>query len=219
MIGDLEHSENPVVGLAAHPGSVDIRVSATADSQKTAEKLLDEMEKVIRNRVGDIIFGIDDETIEQAVVNRIAESNRTLSIIETHTGGHFATRLTAVPKGFEILDHAWVLSLQKTGLPFFSEPTTRPELTEVYATALARQIVEEKKSGIGVVIIGDEDPDVGPFSKKTGNTYIGMHTTGHTGCRHIQIGGIAQDTRTRIINFAFEALRQFLIECAQPLGL
>ena len=210
MIGDLEHSKNPVVGLAAHPGSVDIRVSATADNLEAAEKILDDMEAEIRSRVGDIIFGVDSDTIEQAVVNHIAQSKRKLAVVETHTGGHLATRLTSVPSGLDILVNALVLSFQKTGARFFPGSTMNPELTEAYAKSLARQIAEEMGSDIGLAVIGDEDPDVGPFSEKTGNTYIGMYTSDHSVCRHIQIGGIAHDTRTRIINFAFEALRTFL---------
>ena len=218
MIGDLEHSKNPVVGLAAHPGSVDIRVSATADSLAAAEKIIDDMETEIRNRVGDIIYGVDSDTIEQAVVNHIARSKLKIAVVETHTGGHLATRLTSVPSGLDILENALVLPLQKTGKRFFSGSTMNPELTEAYAKALARQIAEEMESDIGVAVIGDEDPDVGPFSEKTGNTYIGMYTSGHSVCRHIQIGGIARDTRTRIINYAFEALRTFLTT-ADPASL
>ncbi len=211
MIGDLEHSKNPVVGLAAHPGSVDIRISATADNLKTADKILDDMETEIRSRVGDIIYGIDGDTIEQAVVNHIARSKLKLAVVETHTGGHLATRLTSVPSGLDILVNALVLSLQKTGARLFPGSAMNPELTEAYAKALARQIAEEMGSDIGLAVIGDEDPDVGPFSEKTGNTYIGMYISGHSVCRHIQIGGIAHDTRTRIINFTFEALRTFLV--------
>ena len=132
-------------------------------------------------------------------------------MVETHTGGHLATRLTSVPSGLDILVNALVLSLQKTGARFFPGSAMNPELTEAYTKALARQIAEEMGSDIGLAVIGDEDPDVGPFSEKTGNTYIGMYISGHSICRHIQIGGIAHDTRTRIINFAFEALRTFLI--------
>ena len=62
-----------------------------------------------------------------------------------------------------------------------------------------------------MAIVGDEDPNVGPFMKVSGHTYIGLSASTVTETRHIQIGGITRDARTRITSYAFEKLRRYLI--------
>ncbi|HQF44267.1 MAG TPA: molybdopterin-binding protein, partial [Anaerolineaceae bacterium] len=51
MIGDLEKLSNPTVGLSAHAGQIDIRITAKANSIEDAQKMLDELGQVIRQRV------------------------------------------------------------------------------------------------------------------------------------------------------------------------
>ena len=60
-------------------------------------------------------------------------------------------------------------------------------------------------------IVGDEDPNVGPFMKISGYTYISICSASGAQNRDIRIGGITRDARTRIISYAFEKLRRFLI--------
>jgi nicotinamide-nucleotide amidase len=212
MIDDLEASTNPAVGLAAHPGSVDIRISAKAENDEIATQMLDEMETKIRSRVGDIIYGIDKETIEQVVADILRNNALSLSVLETNTGGIFTARFTQTPDGFKILKKSQTLSIQKaleTLLPEYCEkPIASASLSEQLASALRA----ETDTGIGMALIGDEDPDVGPFKKVPGNTFIGLSKKDLEQSRHMQLGGITTDARTRITSFAFEVLRKFLLK-------
>lgn len=67
LIDDLETLPNPTVGLCAHPGIVDIRITAKADSEITANKMLDAIDIEIRKRLPRVVFGIDDLTLPQAI--------------------------------------------------------------------------------------------------------------------------------------------------------
>jgi molybdopterin-biosynthesis enzyme MoeA-like protein len=60
LIGDLEMQANPTVGLAAHSGQIDIRVTAKADSAHLADQMLNKTATIIRNRLGDNIYGVDE---------------------------------------------------------------------------------------------------------------------------------------------------------------
>jgi len=64
QIGDLELLKNPTVGLAAHNGVVDVRLAAKAQTEAEAELMISEIENDIRNRLGDLVFGVDAETLE-----------------------------------------------------------------------------------------------------------------------------------------------------------
>ena len=69
LIGDLEESLNPTVGLSAHFGFVDIRISAKSGSKETALEMIAEMETRIRKVLPDVIFGVDEDSIEMSIQN------------------------------------------------------------------------------------------------------------------------------------------------------
>lgn len=79
-IGDLETSSNPTVGLLAHPGVVDIRITAKAASQAAAEEMIADMAQKVRERVGVAIYGQDTDTLESIVAGMIAQNRLALLI-------------------------------------------------------------------------------------------------------------------------------------------
>ena len=97
-ISDLMGSaKNPEVGLLASMGEIKIRIAARARDLSEAESLIRPVEGEIRSRLGEKIFGQDDETL-QGVINAIlAEQGLTLSILETFTGGFAALKLHQLP--------------------------------------------------------------------------------------------------------------------------
>ena len=93
-IQDLEHLSNPSVGLAAHPGRVDIRITAKADDLPTAEEMIGEVEAAIRQRLGEAIYGIDDESLEAAALSAVEHRGWRLVVAECGTGGALAAGLS-----------------------------------------------------------------------------------------------------------------------------
>ncbi len=92
-IGDLETLANPTVGLAAHTGIVDIRITAKAASEGEAAQMIAEVEQAIRQRLGHAIFGADEDTLEQVVLDTLARRGWTLTAIEAGLGGLLARKL------------------------------------------------------------------------------------------------------------------------------
>ena len=72
-ISDLEKGENPTVGLLAHPGVTDIRVTARADTEEEADRMVNEVRSEIISRLGIHYFGDDDVTLESVVNERLAQ--------------------------------------------------------------------------------------------------------------------------------------------------
>ena len=105
-IGELENNANPTVGLLAHPGQVDIRVAAKAGSEEEADALIAEMVSQVQKLVGVAIYGSDQMTLEQVVLNRLALHNWQLSLVECGLGGAVAEKLNRA--GFDV-DRARVL--------------------------------------------------------------------------------------------------------------
>lgn len=72
-VSDFEKGVNPTVGLLAHPGITDIRITARADSDKEASRMIDDLHSKILTRIGDSYFGDDDTTLEMAVNKLLLE--------------------------------------------------------------------------------------------------------------------------------------------------
>jgi len=105
-IGDLETMQNPTVGLLAHPGQVDVRVTAKANSIEEANQMIDEMIEILRQRLGDSIYGMDDDLLENATLDRLITSDWHLIIVECGLRNEFLTRLnrtTSPSENYSIL--------------------------------------------------------------------------------------------------------------------
>jgi hypothetical protein len=109
LIGDLEQLSNPTVGLSAHSGQVDVRITAKADTEELADKLIHPLEETLRQRLGDWVYGADEDTLEKIVLDNLAAKDWTLTVVEAGLNGDLIRRLAAVPgpfSGGEILTQA-----------------------------------------------------------------------------------------------------------------
>ena len=95
MIADLEGLSNPTVGLAAHSGQVDVRITAKADSLEASEELIMQIENKLRDRLGDIIYGVDQETLEGIALRSISQHHWSIVVVEAGLGGILIRRLAS----------------------------------------------------------------------------------------------------------------------------
>ncbi len=99
-VGDLETSANPTVGLSAKAGQVDIRITSKAATREEAAALNAEMEQRARDKVGQFVFGVDEETLESVVARVLLEHHLTLASVESGTGGMLGGRLAQLGEAF-----------------------------------------------------------------------------------------------------------------------
>jgi competence/damage-inducible protein CinA-like protein len=97
LIGDLEELSNPTVGLAAHAGQVDVRITAKADSLEAANSLIAPVEADLHQRLGDWIYGADADTLESVALAALSGRGWTLAAVEAGMGGELLRKLTAAP--------------------------------------------------------------------------------------------------------------------------
>jgi len=94
-IADLERLANPTVGLSAHPGQVDVRITVKASSEVEADRMLDEVEASLRQRLGTAVFGVDSDTLESVVARLLSARGWRLALVEHGTGGALAGLMAA----------------------------------------------------------------------------------------------------------------------------
>lgn len=92
-IDDLETLSNPTVGLAAHTGVVDVRIAAKAKNEAEADEMIANIESQIRERLGDVVFGADEDKLETITLKEVAKRGWTLTAIESGLDGLLAQKI------------------------------------------------------------------------------------------------------------------------------
>ncbi len=87
--------------LASGIEGIKVRLTVKASSREAAATALAEEERLVRSVLGDVVFGIDDETMEHAVGRELLARGLTLGVAESLTGGLLASRIVAVPGASE----------------------------------------------------------------------------------------------------------------------
>ncbi|MBM3127022.1 MAG: CinA family nicotinamide mononucleotide deamidase-related protein [Chloroflexi bacterium] len=194
-ITDLEASSNPTVGLLAHPGQTDVRVTAKARTRAEAETLIKEMEARVRERLGDWIYGEGDETVEEVTARALAARNWRIALAETNTAGKIAERLRARPEGTRIIKSAMLLD-------------NVTELSEKNAGTIAEQFRNVTGADIAVAVLGTTNSGQDMYAEDTGHCAMAVATASGTITRAYSIGGISDQAQTWIITRALDLVRR-----------
>ncbi|MDW8327496.1 MAG: CinA family nicotinamide mononucleotide deamidase-related protein [Anaerolineales bacterium] len=109
-IGELEKLSNPVVGLAAHTGNVDIRITANAGSESEADALIAPIAALLYEKFGEHIYGEGGITLEESVAQMLAARGLTLAIAEAGTQGRLNARLAVLPQAATVYRGASTLN-------------------------------------------------------------------------------------------------------------
>ncbi|HUG20305.1 MAG TPA: CinA family nicotinamide mononucleotide deamidase-related protein [Planctomycetaceae bacterium] len=96
-LGDLTaRGCNPEIGITVHEATITLRINATGTSHEECESLIGKAKQEIRDCLGTLVFGEEDEELEHVVLRYLAFRNETLATVERGTGGLLSHRLTEV---------------------------------------------------------------------------------------------------------------------------
>jgi nicotinamide-nucleotide amidase len=101
LLDITERGRVPEVGITAHDAVISLRIMAHAGTDAEAQKQIAPTEALIRERLGDMVFGVGDEQLEDAVMKLLVQRRRTLVTAESITGGLVAQSLVRVPGASE----------------------------------------------------------------------------------------------------------------------
>ncbi len=94
----VDAQTNPTIAfLARGIEGLYVRVTAKAATDADARQLIETEEEALRRVLGDLVFGVDDETMEHAVLQRLEQRGWTLGVAESLTGGLVGARIADVP--------------------------------------------------------------------------------------------------------------------------
>jgi nicotinamide-nucleotide amidase len=94
----VDTQSNPTIAfLARGIEGIVVRLTAKAPTEVEARALIEPEEAKLRAILGDLVFAIDDETMEHAVLQRLEARGWTLGVAESLTGGLIGARIANVP--------------------------------------------------------------------------------------------------------------------------
>ncbi len=86
--------ENPYLGIYSKADGIHLRVIARAADEAIARRMIEPVERAVHDRLGEYVWGYDDETPEQAVAQALQSRDKTLAVMEYCTGGFLANAIT-----------------------------------------------------------------------------------------------------------------------------
>jgi nicotinamide-nucleotide amidase len=144
--------------LASGIEGLKVRITVKADDEATALERIDAEDKVVRDLLGDIVFGVDDESMEHAVARELVARGLTLAVAESLTGGLVASRLVNVP-GASDWFRGGVVSYASDVKRTVLDVPDGPVVSAATAAAMAIGVRELLGAVVGLGVTGVAGPD------------------------------------------------------------
>jgi nicotinamide-nucleotide amidase len=158
VIAELDALGNPTLAfLASGWDGLKIRLTAKAESEAACEVLLDEWEGRVRDVVGELVFGVDDDSMESVVLDMLRTKSLTLGLAESVTGGLVAARLTDIPGASDVLRGSIVSYATEVKQQLLDVPEG-PVVSEEAALAMARGASKVLGSDVAMALTGVAGP-------------------------------------------------------------
>ncbi len=177
----IDSAKNPTIAPYAKEGEVRFRVTAMADDSERATLMCDEtVRQIAESGVGKYIYGIDVQSLENALVQELAHRGLTLACAESCTGGLVAKRIVDISGCSAVLLGGAVTYANEAKIRMLNvSPQTLDEYGAVSAETaaeMARGIRLALGADIGVSTTGIAGPGGGNDEKPVGTVYVGIST-------------------------------------------
>jgi PncC family amidohydrolase len=169
----VDAQTNPTIAfLARGIEGLTVRITAKASTPEEARALIEPEERALREILGDLVFGVDDETMETVVLDLLRKRGLTLGLAESITGGLVASRLVTVPGTSDVLKGgvvAYMTDAKRSVLGVTAESVVSSECARQMAAGARR--VFDTDVGLGVTgVAGPEEQEGQP----AGTVFFGI---------------------------------------------
>jgi len=174
---ELENSDRVTIAfLASGIEGIKVRLTARGDNVEHAVALLADEEVIVRKLItdafGDVIFGVDDETMEHAIASRLVARGLTLGLAESVTGGLISSRLVNIPGASQwfrgsLVSYASALKHELLGV------AQGPVVSAEAAEQMARGARELLGADVGLSVTGVAGPDE-QDGQVPGTVFVGL---------------------------------------------
>lgn len=214
VIADLMNKPNPTMALLAKRAEMHVRLVARSGDAKEARQILDRAEVEIRSRLGDKVFGRDEESMIGIVGKTLRERGLTVATAESCTGGLVGAALTQEPGssdfylgGVVSYDNAVKEQMLGVGQQSLEEKgAVSPEVAKEMAAGARARLGTD----LALATTGIAGPDGGSDAKPVGLVYIGLATPQGIEAKKFQFYGGRDSVRALTVQAALNWLRLYL---------
>ncbi len=218
-VNDLFDLKNPTVAPYAKSGEALLRVTAKAETEEEAEKLLAPVTEEIQKRLGDLVYAVDKNSIEEATVSLLKEKKLKVSCAESCTAGLVSKRLTDISGSSEVFECSVVSYSNKIKNKILGVKKEHLEkygaVSEVVAAEMALGVLKASGTDIAVSVTGIAGPNSDETGKEAGLIFIGVTDGKVVRVKKLQTGHTTGDCRdyNRIVSAsnAINELRLFAL--------
>jgi len=195
-IEELDRLGNPTLAFqASGMEGIKVRIVAKCEDDATAARLLDAEEALIRGVLGDVIFGLDEQTMESVVLDLLRRKGLTLAVAETVTGGLLSARLSAIDWAMETFRGATVT------------PHAAGQAAEQRARAAAADVRAKLGTGVGLAAVApDASEGFAP-----GTVFLGIDVKGAQQTEKVLLTPDRRRTREFSVISLLNLLRRALV--------
>lgn len=208
-LDDLYEASNPSIAFLASASEIKIRITAKAADDAGAQALIEPVDREVRARLGDTVFGTDDETIEMILLRMLGDLGYMIGTAESMTGGMVAARLSQLPGSSAVFKGgivAYDSELKERLLGVSDVSTVVDEETAIEMAAGAREILGVD---VAVAVTGSAGPD--PMEKPAGTIVIGVATPDDVRAKEMRYPGDRERVRVFGTTAALQLTRLGLI--------
>ena len=212
VISEFFGVENPYLGIYSKADGIHLRVIARARDSETAQGLILPVEQAIHNRLGEYIWGYDDDTPSQSAGRSLIEKGLSVAVIEMCTGGALTNSITDVPESVSYFKGGTVAydeaSLQTYGVPA-DVMKQNGVVSQQSANAMADTVRRNLNADLGVAVTGVPGP--GEFEgKPLGLAYICVTNGEQTREMEMRLPPRRVTIKRRVPNQALIELRRLI---------
>lgn len=199
-------STNPTVAPYAKQGEVQVRVSAKAADDRQADALIDPIVAQIKQVLGDVVYGVNIGSMQNALVQALKTKNLVAATAESCTGGLVSAAVTAVPGASDVFAGgvcAYSNAL-KTRLLGVCGDTLREDgaVSPETARQMAAGVRALTGAHIGVGVTGIAGPGGGSAEKPVGLVYVAVSSEKYSDVKKLKLARGHKDERERIRQIA-----------------
>jgi nicotinamide-nucleotide amidase len=206
----LEKQLNPTIAPLASDGEVSIRITAKADNDEQANALIIEAKEAILNRVGQFVYGENEDTLQSRLVALLKEQNYTIAAAESLTAGLFTAEIANVAGAGAVLLGGVVTYAVSAKVEQLKIDQSLIDqygvISSECAAAMAKHVKDKFKSDIGVGLTGVAGPyDEGDIP--AGTVWLGFALpNGEVKTHKLQLSSDRNMNRLRAVKFAYNYL-------------
>ncbi len=210
-ITELDAIGNPTLAFQASGiEGLKVRITAKERSETAVEAILAAEEARLRAQLGSIVFGVDEQTMESVVLDRLRERALSLAVAESLTGGLLGARLTAVPGASDVFRGGLVAYASEVKFTLLGVPIG-PVVSAECAKAMAAGVRERLGADVGLATTGVAGPTE-QDGQPVGTVFLGLAIDDTVQAARILLPGDRQQIRRYAVISALNLLRLRLAE-------